>query len=171
VSAVVTIGNFDGVHRGHLALVARATAEAERRGVPAVALTFDPHPAAVLRPGAVPPALQSLDERIAMLRANGCDDVEVLTFDAGLAALGPESFVEDLLVGRLGAELVVVGQNFRFGAGAEGDVALLRHLGEALGLEVDAVDLVDLGDGPVSSSALRSLLAVGDLDGVARGLV
>jgi len=170
VSTVVTIGNFDGVHRGHLALVTRATHEAERRGVPAVALTFDPHPAAVLRPDAVPPALQSLEERVATLRAHGCDAVEVIAFDAELAALSAEAFVEDLLVGRLGAELVVIGENFRFGAGATGDIGLLRDLGARLGFAVEAVGLVDLGDGPVSSSAIRALLAAGDLEAVTRGL-
>jgi riboflavin kinase/FMN adenylyltransferase len=170
VSTVVTIGNFDGVHRGHLALVTRATHEAEQRGVPAVALTFDPHPAAVLRPDAVPPALQSLEERVATLRAHGCDAVEVIAFDAELAALSAEAFVEDLLVGRLGAELVVIGENFRFGAGATGDIGLLRDLGARLGFAVEAVGLVDLGDGPVSSSAIRALLAAGDLEAVTRGL-
>jgi riboflavin kinase / FMN adenylyltransferase len=168
--SVVTIGNFDGVHRGHLALVERARGEADRRGVPTVALTFDPHPATVLRPDAVPPSLQSLDERVATLRSHGCDRVEVVTFDAALAALSAEAFVADLLVDRLGAAAVVVGENFRFGAGAEGDVALLRGLGARHGFAVDAVGLVDAGDGPVSSSALRALLAAGDLEAVARGL-
>jgi riboflavin kinase/FMN adenylyltransferase len=170
VNAVVTIGNFDGVHLGHLALVERAREEAGRRGVPTVALTFDPHPAAVLRAAGAPALLQSLDERVATLRAHGCERVEVLRFDAELATLSAEAFVEDLLVGRLGAEHVVVGENFRFGAGAGGDVALLRSLGERLGFEVDAVGLVDAGDGPVSSSALRALLGAGDLPAVARGL-
>lgn len=168
--SVVTIGNFDGVHRGHLALVERARGEADRRGVPLVALTFDPHPATVLRPDAVPPSLQSLDERVATLRSYGCDHVEVVTFDAALAALSAEAFVAGLLVDRLGAEAVIVGENLRFGAGAEGDVALLRGLGARHGFAVEAVGLVDAGDGPVSSSALRALLAAGDLEAVARGL-
>jgi riboflavin kinase / FMN adenylyltransferase len=170
VSAVVTIGNFDGVHRGHLALVERARHEADVRSVPLVALTFDPHPAAVLRPDHVPAALQSLEERVATLRAHRCDRVEVLTFDTDLAALTADAFVAELLVDRLGAVAVVVGENFRFGAGAEGDVALLRSLGEQHGFAVDAVGLVDAGDGPVSSSALRALLAAGDLEAVERGL-
>ena len=170
MSAVVTIGNFDGVHRGHLALVERATAEAQRRGATTVALTFDPHPAAVLRPDAVPPALQSLEARVATLRAHGCDHVEVLAFDATLAALTPREFANQLLVGRLGAQLVVVGENFRFGAGAQGDVDVLRALGEELGFAVETVGLVDTGDGPVSSSAIRALLAAGDLEAVTRAL-
>ena len=170
MTSVVTIGNFDGVHRGHLALIARTTAEATQRGARAVALTFDPHPAAVLRPDAVPAALQSLEERTALLRESGCDEVVVVPFDAAFAAQGPEEFVDRLLVDRLAAELVVVGTNFRFGRAAAGDVALLIALGEQRGFGVEAVGLVDLGDGPVSSSALRSQLAAGDVEVVARGL-
>jgi riboflavin kinase/FMN adenylyltransferase len=170
VSAVVTIGNFDGVHRGHRALIGRAVAEAERLGAPVVALTFHPHPAAVLRPDAVPPALQSIEERVASLREHGCDRVEVLPFDAALAKRTAEEFVTELLVARLSAAVVVVGANFRFGAGAAGDVSALRTLGAAHGFTVEAVDLVDLGDGPVSSSVLRTLVAAGDIEAVTRGL-
>lgn len=170
MTSVVTIGNFDGVHRGHRTLIARTTAEATQRGARAVALTFDPHPAAVLRPDAVPAALQSLEERTALLRESGCDEVVVVPFDAAFAAQGPEEFVDRLLVDRLAAELVVVGTNFRFGRAAAGDVALLIALGEQRGFGVEAVGLVDLGDGPVSSSALRSQLAAGDVEVVARGL-
>ncbi len=170
MTSVVTIGNFDGVHRGHLALIACTTAEATQRGARAVALTFDPHPAAVLRPDAVPAALQSLEERTALLRESGCDEVIVVPFDAAFAAQGPEEFVDRLLVDRLAAQLVVVGTNFRFGRAAAGDVALLIALGEQRGFGVEAVGLVDLGDGPVSSSALRSQLAAGDVEVVARGL-
>jgi riboflavin kinase/FMN adenylyltransferase len=166
VSTVVTIGNFDGVHRGHLALVERAFAEGARRGVPVTALTFDPHPAAVLRPDAVPLALQSIEDRVATLEAHGCDRVEVLDFDAELAALSAEEFVTRLLVDRLGAVAVVVGENFRFGAGAVGDVEALRSLGAELGFTVEAVGLVDLGQGPVSSSAIRALLASGEVEAV-----
>jgi riboflavin kinase / FMN adenylyltransferase len=170
VTTVVTIGNFDGVHRGHHALIDRARATAQLRGASTVAVTFDPHPAAVLRPDAVPPALQSLEERVAMLEQAGCDEVIVLTFDAQLAARTPEQFVVDLLVERLAAVAVVVGENFRFGNGAIGDVALLGRLGAAYGFTVEAVGLVDAGDGPISSSALRALLAAGEVAAVARGL-
>jgi len=170
VSSVVTIGNFDGVHLGHRALVERATAAAARRGARAIAVTFDPHPAAVLRPDAVPAALQSLEERVTLLRALGCDEVVVVPFDAAFAAQEPTEFVDRLLVERLAAELVVVGENFRFGRGAAGDVSLLEALGVQRGFAVDAVGLVDVGHGPVSSSALRALLAAGDLEAVSRGL-
>lgn len=170
MTSVVTIGNFDGVHLGHRALIARTTRAATRRGARAIAVTFDPHPAAVLRPDAVPAALQTLEERTALLRASGCDEVVVVPFDALLASWTPEEFVDRLLVERLTAELVVVGENFRFGRGAIGDVALLAVLGEQRGFSVEAVGLVDIGDGPVSSSALRSQLAAGDVAAVARGL-
>lgn len=170
MSAVLVIGNFDGVHRGHLALVHRAIDEAGRSGSRVVAVTFDPHPAVVLRPDDVPPALQSLDERIEMLLAAGCDHVEVLTFDAELASLTAERFVAELLVDRLGAAVVVVGENFRFGSGAAGDIATLRALGIEHGFAVEAVPLVDIGDGIVSSSAIRALLAAGDLVAVERAL-
>jgi len=129
MSSVVTIGNFDGVHRGHLALVDRAIEAAGRLGLGTVALTFDPHPAAVLRPEDVPPALQSLDERVATLRAHGIDEVDVVTFDASLAGLTPDAFVADVLVARHAPAHVVVGENFRFGHRAEGGVGRLVALG------------------------------------------
>ncbi len=170
MSAVVTIGNFDGVHRGHLALVERAVAIGAERDLTVTALTFDPHPAEVLRPDAAPAALQSLEERVAALRTAGCDAVEVVTFDAALAAMSPEEFVVQLLVERLVARAVVVGENFRFGEGASGGIDDLRALGAEHGFDVTTVEMVDLGDGAVSSSALRALLAAGDLAVVTRGL-
>ncbi len=170
MTTVVTIGNFDGVHLGHLALVARARSVAGARGIPTVAVTFDPHPAAVLRPEALPAAIQSLEERVAMLRSAGCDDVIVVPFDERLAARSPEEFVIELLVERLAAVVVVVGENFRFGRGASGDVEVLRRLGMTHGFSVEAVGILDAGDGPVSSSVLRELLAQGDVAAVARGL-
>ena len=168
--SVVTIGNFDGVHRGHLALVERATSSAAERGLRALAVTFDPHPAAVLRPGAVPPALQSVEERIELLRAHGIDEVVVLRFDERLAAQSPTDFVTDLLVDRLGADLVIVGENFRFGAGGDGDAATLADLGAVNGFTVEPVGLVTVDGRPASSTALRALLTAGDLDAASRML-
>ena len=168
--SVVTIGNFDGVHGGHLALVERAVSIAAKRGLPALAVTFDPHPAAVLNPGAEPPALQSIEDRVATLRAHGIADVRVIVFDERFAAQSAEQFVIDLLVDEFRAEVVVVGQNFRFGAGAQGDVATLSALGQVHGFSVESVALVREGDQPISSSALRRLLAAGDVSAVARGL-
>jgi riboflavin kinase/FMN adenylyltransferase len=167
---VVTIGNFDGVHRGHLALIGRTVELARASGARSVAVTFDPHPAAVLRPDAVPLLLQSLEERISALRRHGIDDVVVVAFDARTAAQDPDEFVRSLLVERLGASTVVVGENFRFGRGATGDVALLAELGATYGFRVEVVTLVAAGAGTLSSSALRALLASGDLEGVTGGL-
>jgi len=158
------------VHRGHLALIGRATSIAATRDIDAVAVTFDPHPAAVLRPDAVPPALQSIEQRIELLQAHGIDDVIVVDFDAEFATKEAEAFVEELLVEQLGAQVVVVGENFRFGAGASADVEVLASLGATYGFEVEPVALVVEDGRPFSSSALRALLAAGDLDAVTRGL-
>jgi riboflavin kinase / FMN adenylyltransferase len=168
--SVVTIGNFDGVHRGHLALIERATSSAAQRGVRALAVTFDPHPAAVLRPGAVPPALQSVEERVELLLAHGIDEVVVLRFDERLAAQSPTDFVTDLLVARLRADVVIVGENFRFGAGGAGDAVTLADLGAEHGFTVEPVGLVAVDGRPASSTALRGLLAAGDLDAATRML-
>ena len=170
---VVTIGNFDGVHRGHAELIDRAVARARALASPCVALTFDPHPAAVLRPGGAPPALQSVASRAATLRQLGVDEVVVLPFDAALAARSPAEFVAEVIVARLAAREVVVGDNFRFGRSAAGDVALLRELCQPHGIAVDAVPLVgvsDPGGAPVSSTGLRALLAAGDVAAVTAGL-
>ncbi len=168
--SAVTIGNFDGVHLGHRALVERTIARAQELGCRAVALTFDPHPMAVLSPERVPMALQGLDERVAMLKASGIDHVEVVRFDAALAALAPEAFVAEILVERLGTRAVVVGENFRFGRGASGDVATLRALGPVHGFGVDALTLVGDDGSAWSSSALRAQLALGDVAAVGAGL-
>lgn len=168
--SAVTIGNFDGVHLGHRALIERTISRAQDLGCRAVALTFHPHPMAVLRPEHVPMALQGLDERVAMLEASGIDHVEVVRFDAALAALAPEAFVADILVERLGTRAVIVGENFRFGRGASGDVATLRALGTVHGFDVDVLTLIGDDGSAWSSSALRAHLALGDVVAVAAGL-
>jgi riboflavin kinase/FMN adenylyltransferase len=163
-ASVVTIGNLDGVHLGHRELVGRAVELARVEGLRSVALTFDPHPAALLRPDGAPPLLQPLAERVAALSALGIDHVEVLAFDRELAALSPEAFVAEVLVERLGARRVVVGDNFRFGHGASGDVEALARVGGPLGLAVDRVALVT-GDGAaVSSTEVRRAVADGEVE-------
>lgn len=162
--SVVTIGNFDGVHRGHRVLLRRTVDTAADRGLRAVAMTFDPHPAAVLRPGSEPPRLQSLDDRIALLADTGVDLVAVVPFDAALAALSPQDFVARVLVAGLGVERVVVGTNFRFGNRAAGDVVTLVEQGEDHGFSVEAVTLHELEGVPLSSSAIRERLSKGELD-------
>jgi len=159
---VVVIGNFDGVHRGHLAVLAAARGLAGAG--PVVAVTFEPHPLAVLRPDHAPAVLTPLAEKLRLLRAAGADDVLVLVFDAALAAWAPTEFVQRVLVDRLRARVVVVGENFRFGHRAAGDVALLRRLGGAAGFAVVPAALATVPLGPrVSSSFIRERLAAGDV--------
>jgi riboflavin kinase/FMN adenylyltransferase len=166
---VVTIGNFDGVHRGHVAVIAAARALA--RTDPVVAVTFDPHPLLVLRPDRAPAILTPLPEKIRLLRAAGADDVLVLPFDQSLAAVDPADFVRDVLVRRLVARAVVVGENFRFGYRAAGDLALLTRLGAELGFDVVPAPLALLSDrSRVSSSVIRSDLAAGEVASAAAAL-
>lgn len=161
--SVVTIGAFDGVHRGHQTLVRRAVGAARQRGVRSVAMTFDPHPTAVVRPGSEPPLLQTLVDRVAGLDAAGVDEVVVLQFTRELASLEPHAFLEEVLVDRLAPVKVVVGTNFRFGHRAAGDVVVLAEGGERHGYEVEAVTLLELDGEPISSSSVRDRLAAGDV--------
>lgn len=161
--SVVTIGVFDGVHRGHQALLARTVAAGRELGVRAVAVTFDRNPLAVVRPDREPPALQVLDDKVAALAATEVDHVHVLDFDRAASQEAPEDFVRRVLAGPLQAHRVVVGENFRFGHRAAGDVDLLRRMGPDVGFEVDPVSLVAGDDGVVSSSAVRAAIAAGDV--------
>ena len=168
--SVVTIGSFDGVHRGHQTLVRRAVDAAAERGVRSVAVTFEPHPSAVVRPGSEPPYLQTLSDRITSLYGAGIDRVLVLDFTPALAALEPHEFLERVLVGRLAPLKVVVGTNFRFGHKAAGDVVVLAEGGEQHGYEVEAVTLLELDGEPISSSSIRDRLAEGDVAWSTRAL-
>lgn len=168
-STVVTIGVFDGVHLGHRELVRRARAAADARGLRAVAVTFDPHPVAVLRPERMPKMLTTLPRRVALLRAAGLDDVEVVPFTTERSHQSPEGFVAEVLRGRLDAVEVVVGTKFHFGHKAAGTVDTLRECG----LEVDAVDYVHDEGGAhdvVSSTWCRARVAEGDMPAVERVL-
>ncbi|QYJ14651.1 Bifunctional riboflavin kinase/FMN adenylyltransferase [Rubrobacter xylanophilus DSM 9941] len=166
---VVALGNFDGVHLGHRAVVARALGEGKVRGMRVVAATFDPHPRAVLRPGEAPPLLTPLSVRRELLLGLGVDEVRVIRFDEGLSRKSPEEFVREVLVGEIGARVVVVGENFRFGHRAAGDFAELRRLmrscgGEAVGVPVQRLD----GGEEVSSSRIRRLVLEGRVEEAAR---
>ena len=163
VRSVVSIGVFDGVHRGHRAIISRAVQRARTIGAPTVVLTFDPHPSEVVRPGTHPPLLSTIDQRCALLAELGVDAVCVLAFTHDLAALSPEAFVEDVIVARFRAAAVVVGANFRFGHRAAGDTETLAVLGAVHGFVVDAEPLV-AGDGGVwSSTYVRGLVGAGDV--------
>jgi riboflavin kinase / FMN adenylyltransferase len=153
----VTIGIFDGVHRGHRALLTTA----RQSGLPVTALTFDPHPAALLSPSRVPPLLGTLSERRELLRQNGADSVLVLPFDEALAALSPEAFVEDVLLRRLNAGIVVIGEDFRYGCERRGSVEALRAEGERHDFAVQVVPSVFLDGVPVRSTTIRQMLLGG----------
>ncbi len=167
---VVTVGNFDGVHRGHRLVLEQAVKTAWRLGgrrdghAPVVAVTFDPHPMAVLAPDRAPQQLTGLAQRVALLTAAGADDVLAMTFDRGVAAWSPEEFVRRVLVDALHAGAVVVGADFRFGARAAGTVDTLRTEGAGHGFTVEPLDLAGRsGSAPWSSSAARTAISAGDV--------
>jgi riboflavin kinase/FMN adenylyltransferase len=168
--SVLTVGMFDGVHRGHRALLDRVAAEAAVRGLPAGAVTFDRHPLEVLRPDARPPLLTTLDRKVALLGAAGMDFVLVLAFTEELSRVTAEAFAGEVLMDGVGARAIVVGENFRFGHKAAGDPALLVELGRPRGVEVVAVPLHADGGEPVSSTRIRAELASGDVRAAARSL-
>ena len=158
----VTIGNFDGVHLGHRAMLERLKAHARAAGATPAVMTFDPHPQAVLR-GHAPLALTTPARRRELLQEAGIDRVLVVPFDRSLSLVEPEAFVSEMLVGGLGVRAVVVGENFRFGHKARGDTELLATMGAKLGFSFEAVGLKELGGRPVSSSAIRKAIAGCDL--------
>jgi len=159
----VTVGNFDGVHRGHQALVAGAKAWATTLGGPAVAVTFDPPAAKLLNPSSSRLPLSTLDDRVRWLTEAGADHVAVVQTDAGLLSLTPEAFFEDVMLGLFEAKAVVEGYDFRFGRARAGDIALLRTLCEDAGVAFEAVPARLVGGEAVSSSRVRAALQRGDV--------
>ncbi len=158
----LTIGNFDGVHRGHQAMLARLTEAAEDLTLPSAVLTFDPHPREFFAPGSAPPRLSTLRGKLEQFAAHGVGEVHVARFDAALAALPAAGFIEDILVRRLGTRWVLVGDDFRFGRGRSGDLALLRSAASTFSVEAMPTVVVD-GE-RASSTAVRRALAAGELD-------
>lgn len=158
----ITIGNFDGVHRGHAALVERARALAGPAGGEAVVLTFDPHPTQVLAPHLAPVLINTPARKLELLAAAGADAVVLEPFDAALAARSADAFVEDILVGALGARHVVVGGDFTFGKGRGGNVATLTAAGARLGFGVSVVPPVTVDGEVASSTRVRAYLRVGE---------
>lgn len=163
----VAVGNFDGVHRGHRALVASAVADARSRGGTAVALTFDPHPSRVLAPERAPLSLTTLEQKAELLAGLGVDVLAVIPFDWELSREEPERFAEVVLGRALGARLVAVGTSFRFGRGRAGDPALLASLGARLGFVTRIVEPVHHEGAPISSSRVREALARGAVEAAA----
>ena len=167
--SVVTIGVFDGVHRGHQRIVDRAGQIAAARSLPVVVVTFDPHPDEIIRPGSHPPFLSTTRRRAQLLAGLGADAVCVLPFTREFSRLGPDEFVRAVLADRLHAAAVVVGENFRFGHKAAGDVALLAELGEKYDFTAEGVPLLrDEADRTVSSTEIREVLLGGDVAEAAR---
>ena len=168
--AAVTIGVFDGVHRGHQRIVARAKEVATAHQLPLVVVTFDPHPDEVVRPGSHPPLLCTLRRRVQLMSELGADAVCVLPFTLEFSQLSPDEFVRTVLAERLHARHVVVGDNFRFGHRAAGDVALLAELGEKYDFIAEGVALLTEDGVRISSSLIRDRLTAGDVAGAAGGL-
>ena len=160
---VATVGNFDGVHVGHAAIVHRLRDMARRQGVPAAVLTFDPHPATILRPATAPRPLTTPARRAELLLALGVDAVFVQPVDGRLVAIEAEDFYAGLLRERLAVRGLVEGADFHFGAGRRGTVALLAELCRADGIELATVEPVERGGEAVSSSRLRRLIAAGSV--------
>ena len=166
---VVALGNFDGVHLGHQAVLRRAVAEGRKTGARVVAATFDPHPRAVLEPGEQPRLLTTLELRREALLRYGADEVWEIRFDEELSKKSPECFVRDVLVEEIGAVAVVVGQNFRFGHKAAGDFGDLERLMRRLGGAAYAVPIRSVdGEGGISSTRIRRLISEGEVGEAAK---
>jgi riboflavin kinase/FMN adenylyltransferase len=162
----VTIGVFDGVHLGHQLLLGETRRLAAELGARATVVTFDKHPASVVRPESAPPLLTDLEQRLELLAASGIECTQIIAFDEVRAKEPADDFVSEVLVGCLGARAVIIGEDFHFGHNRTGDLALLRRMGGVHGFEVDGIPLMSsaaAGVQPVSSTAIRGALAEGDI--------
>lgn len=169
--AVVTVGTFDGVHRGHQDVLATLVRHAHARGLPSVVVTFDPHPLEVVNPAAAPPLLTLTDEKLAVFAQAGVSYVAVLPFTPMLAAMEAEQFVDDVLLGRFAMRELLVGHDHGFGRGRMGDIEVLRQLGQSREFRVTVLPPVHAPDGhAISSTAIRRAVAGGDLARAAAGL-
>ncbi|MBN3789120.1 hypothetical protein [Burkholderia sp. Ac-20353] len=160
----LTIGNFDGVHLGHQAMIDKLKCQAKSRDLPACVLTFEPHPREYLFPEIAPRRLTTLSEKAALLERYGVDRLYVCPFDSHMANMSAELFVSRVLVKGLGVQWLLVGEDFRFGARRRGDLAMLSEAGRALGFDIETQrDVKAFGD-RISSTAVRTARAQGDLD-------
>jgi riboflavin kinase / FMN adenylyltransferase len=162
-STVLTIGNFDGVHRGHQALVARLVAHAHKVALPAAVMTFEPHPREFFAPDSAPARLTSLREKLSLLAQAGVDHVFICRFNARFAALSAEQFIERILVQGLAVRHLIIGDDFRFGQGRTGDFDMLRRAGAEHRFGLEAMETVSVEGERVSSSAVRDALQENDL--------
>ena len=169
-ASVVALGVFDGVHIGHRAILGTAVARGRAAGLEPLACTFDPHPMEVLQPERAPRPITPLQERLALIGETGVTATVVLRFTRELAAVEPEAFVKDVLLGRLRAREIVVGYNHRFGRGARGDARLLEDLAGRLGFQAHVVPPTTVDGVAVSSSGIRTALHRGDLPAATRAL-
>ncbi|MHB1167946.1 MAG: riboflavin kinase, partial [Longimicrobiales bacterium] len=168
--AVLTVGTFDGVHRGHWELLQRVVRRARELERPSILVTFDPHPLRIVRPDAAPPLLTTPFEKMEILAESGLTYAAFLRFDRALAAYEPEQFIERILVERFGLSHLVIGYDHGFGRGRKGDVSTLRAAGERLGFGVEVVEPVQTGSEPISSTRIRRAVAAGDMRAAAAGL-
>ncbi len=169
--SAITVGTFDGVHRGHLDVVARLRLLATRTSLASLIVTFEPHPLEIVNPAAAPPLLTTREEKLAALERTGVDVVVVLPFTPALAALTAEAFVDDVLRGECRLQALLVGHDHGFGRNRMGDASVLRALGAERGFSVDMVEPVQgAGGTAVSSTAIRRAVAGGDLARAADGL-
>ncbi|GAC1528225.1 MAG: bifunctional riboflavin kinase/FAD synthetase [Ramlibacter sp.] len=171
-ACALTIGNFDGVHRGHQAMLALLSSEARHRGVPSCVLTFEPHPRdyfarAARKPELAPARIATLRDKLTELASCGVDQCVVIPFDARLSSQVPEAFIDNVLVRGLGANYVLVGDDFRFGARRAGDYAMLDTAGQTRGFDVARMNSYEVRNLRVSSSAVRDTLGRGDMEGAA----
>ncbi len=166
--AVVALGNFDGFHQGHQAVVGEAIRWAQAEGRPAIVATFDPHPVRHFSPDAEPFRLTTLDQRQELFAAAGADAMLVFHFDDALAAMNAEGFVRDMIAGHVGAVGVVTGEDFTFGRRRGGNPAVLKQLGEPLGVSARTVGAVHDAEGAISSSRIREALKGGDCETATR---
>ena len=171
-ACALTIGNFDGVHRGHQAMLALLTSEARHRGLASCVMTFEPHPRDYFArragtPDAAPARIGTLRDKLAELQRCGIDQVVVLRFDQRFAAQAPQAFIDDVLLDGLNSRYVLVGDDFRFGARRAGDYAMLDAAGQDSGFDVARMMSYEVHGQRVSSSAVRDALAVGDMPGAA----
>jgi riboflavin kinase/FMN adenylyltransferase len=172
-ACALTIGNFDGVHRGHQAMLALLNNEAAHRGVPSCVMTFEPHPrdyfaGALKKPELAPARIATLRDKLTELERCGVHQVVVLPFDGRLASQSPDAFINDVLLRGLGVRYVLVGDDFRFGAKRAGDYAMLDAAGQALGFDVARMNSYEVHGLRVSSSAVRDALGTGRLADAAR---
>ena len=169
--SVITIGAYDGVHRGHQAVIAQVRELADRMGCQSVVVTFDRHPASVVRPESAPRLLTDMEQKLELLEATGVDATCVVTFDEQKARMTADDFAREVLIEGLDTKMIVVGEDFHFGYRRQGNVSTLREMGKHLGFRVEPVKLIPRADGvaePISSTAIRRALAGGQVETAAR---